>query len=131
MVQVNSIIDPSALNDVLHGLEEEGIQGVTVTKVLGKGCWDGTEVELTEKVMVIVIVPNKIYKDKAMEAIRANAQDIEHGAGKIWVVPVLEVERIRTGEKDLDALEKTIVKNKKRSNDIDLDAFSAIDTPAS
>ncbi|QOP42880.1 P-II family nitrogen regulator [Sulfurimonas sediminis] len=131
MVQVNSIIDPSALNDVLHGLEEEGIQGVTVTRVLGKGCWDGTETELTEKVMVIVIVPNKIYKDKAMEAIRANAQDIEHGAGKIWVVPVLEVERIRTGERDLDALEKTIVKNKKKSNDIDLDAFSAIDTPAS
>ncbi|UCN00758.1 P-II family nitrogen regulator [Sulfurimonas sp. SWIR-19] len=131
MVQVNSIIDPSALNDVLHGLEEEGIQGVTVTRVLGKGCWDGTETELTEKVMVIVIVPNKIYKDKAMEAIRANAQDIDHGAGKIWVVPVLEVERIRTGERDLDALEKTIVKNKKRSNDIDLDAFSAIDTPAS
>lgn len=131
MVQVNSIIEPSALNDVLHGLEEEGIQGVTVTRVLGKGCWDGTETELTEKVMVIVIVPNKIYKDKAMEAIRANAQDIEHGAGKIWVVPVLEVERIRTGERDLDALEKTIVKNKKKSNDIDLDAFSAIDTPAS
>ncbi|MEN4046067.1 MULTISPECIES: P-II family nitrogen regulator [Sulfurimonas] len=131
MVQVNSIIDPSALNDVLHGLEDEGIQGVTVTRVLGKGCWDGTETELTEKVMVIVIVPNKIYKDKAMEAIRANAQDIDHGAGKIWVVPVLEVERIRTGERDLDALQKTIVKNKKRSNDIDLDAFSAIDTPAS
>ena len=131
MVQVNSIIDPAVLNDVLHGLEEEGIQGVTVTKVLGKGCWDGTETELTEKVMVIVIVPNKVYKDKAMEAIRANAQDIDHGAGKIWVVPVLEVERIRTGEKDLDALGKTIVKNKKRSNNIDLDAFSAIDTPAS
>ncbi|WP_434581083.1 hypothetical protein MLC52_02145 [Sulfurimonas sp. NW15] len=131
MVQVNSIIDPSALNDVLHGLEDEGIQGVTVTRVLGKGCWDGTETELTEKVMVIVIVPNKIYKDKAMEAIRANAQDIDHGAGKIWVVPVLEVERIRTGERDLDALQKTIVKNKKRSNDIDLDTFSAIDTPAS
>lgn len=131
MVQVNSIIDPSALNDVLYGLEEEGIQGVTVSKVLGKGCWDGTETELTEKMMVIVIVPNEIYKDRAMEAIRANAQDIEHGSGKIWVTPVVEVERIRTGEKDLDALAKTIVKNKRPSRPVDLDDFNTLDTPAS
>jgi len=131
MVQVNSIIDPSALNEVLHGLHEEGIQGVTVSKVLGKGCWDGTEIELTEKVMVIVIVPNEIYKDRAMEAIRANAQDIEHGSGKIWVTPVIEVERIRTGEKDLDALEKTIIKNKQAPRNVDMDDFNSIDTPAS
>jgi nitrogen regulatory protein PII len=131
MVQINSILDSSVLNDVLEGLDEEGIQGVTVMNVLGKGCWDGSEPDLSEKVMIMVIVPDKIYKERAMEAIRANAQDINHGSGKMWVTPVLEVERIRTGERGVDALARTIEKNRKISTNVNADDFTAIDTPAS
>jgi hypothetical protein len=79
----------------------------------------------------MVIVPDKIYRDRAMEAIRANAQDINHGSGKMWITPVLEVERIRTGERGVDALARTIEKNRKISTNVNADDFTAIDTPAS
>jgi len=131
MFQINSILNPSALNDVLEGLQEEGIHGVTVTNVLGRGCWDGSEVELIEKTMVIVVVPDSAKKERAMEAIRANAQDIDHGSGKMWVTPVLEVERIRTGEKDTEALGRPVMKNTNAVYNVDVDTYTTIDTPAS
>lgn len=129
MFQINAILNPSALDDVLHGLHDENIHGVTVSNVLGKGCLANLESKLSEKMMIIVVVANNSYKEKAMEAIRANAQDIGHGAGKMWVTPVLEAERIRTGEKDLDALSQARPKGTSRS--IDVDVYSPIDTPAS
>jgi nitrogen regulatory protein PII len=129
MFQINAVLNPSALDDVLQGLHDEEIQGVTVMNVAGKGCLDVTESELTEKVMIIVVVANNTYKEKAMEAIRANAQDIKHGTGKMWVTAVLEAERIRTGEKDMDAL--SFSTDMKVTHDHDVEVFSTIDTPAS
>jgi len=62
-----------------------------------------------------------------MEAIRAHTQDLGHGAGKIWVTPVLEVARIRTGEKDETALTQPIPRATVKSNTF----FTAVDTPSS
>ena len=62
-----------------------------------------------------------------MEAIRAHTQDLGHGAGKIWVTPVLEVERIRTGERDESALTQPIPRATHKSNTF----FTAVDTPSS
>jgi len=129
MFQINAILNPSALDDVLQGLQDEDIQGVTISDVMGKGCLESTDSVLVEKKMIIVLVANNSYKEKAMEAIRANAQDIEHGSGKMWITPVLEVERIRTGEKDYDAL--TLTSTKEVSYGVDIEAFNTIDTPAS
>lgn len=129
MFQVNAILNPSALDDVLQGLHDENIQGATVSKVLGKGCLEHTESGLTEKMMIVILVADTHYKEIAMEAIRANAQDIGHGSGKMWVTSVLEAERIRTGEKDLDAL--TYTPHTSTRKKLDNDFFTAIDTPAS
>lgn len=129
MFQINAIIKPSVLDDVLQGLEDEEILGVTVTNVVGKGCLATPNSKLVDKVMLIIVVADTTYKEKAMEAIRSNAQDIEHGAGKMWVTSVLEAERIRTGEKDIDALSLTSTKS--TSYSVHDEDFNAIDTPAS
>jgi nitrogen regulatory protein P-II 1 len=129
MYQINAVFNRAILEEVLTGLEEEEIYGVTVTNVLGKGCLGGRENELSEKVLIKVVVAGVPHKERAMEAIRANAQDTEHVAGKMWVMPVLEVERIRTGEKNEDALWHT--DEEKNNSSIDIDTFTAVDTPAS
>jgi len=129
MFQINAVLNASVLDDVLTGLEDEGVHGITVSNVLGKGCQSKHEDGLTEKIMIKVVVTGVENKEIAMEAIRANAQDTEHGAGKMWVMPVLEVERIRTGEKDQEALTHT--PSEEVSHMIDLEVFSEADTPAS
>ena len=129
MFQINAIIKPSVLDDVLQGLVDEGILGVTVTNVIGKGYLASTNSKLIEKVMLIIVVADTADKEKAMEAVRSNAQDIEHGAGKMWVTSVIEAERIRTGEKDVDALSLTSTKSP--SYIVHDEDFNAIDTPAS
>lgn len=128
MYQLTSVFNRSALADVLQGLYDEQIEGITVTDVLGKGSFGVIESDLDEKVMVTIIVSSEHFKEKAMEAIRSNTQDTGHGSGKMWVTPVLEVERIRTGEKGAAALSKS---DKNSSPHIEHEVYSAIDTPAS
>jgi nitrogen regulatory protein PII len=77
--------------------------------------------------MLIIVVSNDKTKEVTMEAIRAHTQDLGHGAGKMWVTPVLEVERIRTGEKDETALTQPIPRAMVKSNTF----FTAVDTPSS
>ncbi len=130
MFQINAVFNRSVLEDVLEGLEEEGIHGITVTNVQGRGCLSQSRGGiLREKVLIKVVVADTNFKEKAMEAIRANAQDTEHGAGKMWVMPVLEVERIRTGEKDADALNNSVINE--ANHIVDMELFSEADTPAS
>lgn len=133
MFQINAVLNLSVLDDILQGLHDEGFHGVTVSKVRGKGCLDDPEgdlAELSEKVIIKIVVADTIQKEQAMEAIRSNAQEhTTQGAGKIWVIPVLEVERIRTGEKNADALSLAISKEIKLSNNDN--NFDAVDTPTS
>ncbi len=129
MFQITAIINRIALADVLQGLYDERIEGITVTDVIGKGSFGIIESDLDAKVMLNIVVSSLLFKEKALEAIRSNAQDTGHGAGKMWVTPVLEVERIRTGEKDAAALSRsdthTLQQNKPH------EYFSSVDTPAS
>ncbi len=64
-----------------------------------------------------------------MECIRSSCQDLGRGAGKMWWVEVGGVERIRTGEKDAEAL--TTCVDKKIKNKMNFDTSTAIDTPCS
>ncbi|MBV5322035.1 MAG: P-II family nitrogen regulator [Sulfuricurvum sp.] len=131
MVQITAVFNRHCLNDVLRELFDNEIEGVTVTEVIGKGSLGIAEKnnapDLYPKVMVIIVVSNDKTKEVTMEAIRAHTQDLGHGAGKIWVTPVLEVERIRTGEKDEVALTQPTPRAIPKTNTF----FTAVDTPSS
>jgi len=111
MYLITAVFKKNSLDDVLQELYERQIEGVTVSNVIGKGglsfIKDKGDIDLDEKVRVDIVVSNEIYKESAKEAIRVNTQDMEHGSGKIWVTPVLEVERVRTGEKNELALKQS------------------------
>lgn len=107
------------LKDVLDDLFKSSIEGVTVSHIIGKGSYgmrEGDDIlaDFSEKVKIEIVVSTDENLEIAKECIRANCQDLGRGAGKMWWLPVLGVERIRTGEKDIDAL--TTQKDKKIPN---------------
>ncbi|MCH9740457.1 MAG: hypothetical protein K0U38_06410 [Epsilonproteobacteria bacterium] len=122
------------LKDVLEDLFKENIEGVTVNNVIGKGSYglkeaDDILTDLVEKVKVEIVVSNEQTLKLAKECIRANCQDLGRGAGKMWWTSVLGVERIRTGETDVDALTTQI--DKKIPNVSNNIVTTHIDTPSS
>lgn len=131
MLQLTAVFNKHCLNDVLKELFENEIEGVTVTDVIGKGSLGLAEKnnapDLYPKVMMIVVVSDEKHKETAMEAIRSHTQDLGHGAGKMWVTPVLEVERIRTGEKNEFALSQS----KPRATVKQDTFYTSVDTPSS
>jgi nitrogen regulatory protein PII len=119
MYLVVGVFNKDDLESVLKELFDNHIEGVTVTDVIGKGRYvknegDNQPVDLYEKVKVEIVVSGDTSRDLAMECIRANCHDLGRGAGKMWWLSVGGVERIRTGEKDADAL--TTQKDKKIKN---------------
>ena len=123
MFLLTAVFNSSCLDDVLSDLTESNIEGVTITHVSGKGglgsLMEDGKTRLYKNVRLDIVLSSTEYKELAMEAIRSNTPDLESGSGKMWVTPVLEVERIRTGEKDKDALEHSkMAKKKPLSNSI-------------
>ena len=112
MKMVEAIIKPFKLDEVKEALTKAGVQGMTVSEVKGFGrqkghteLYRGAEytVDFLPKVKIQVLVSD----DKAqqvVEAITATARTGKIGDGKIFVTPVEEVIRIRTGEKGADAI---------------------------
>ncbi|MCX6074842.1 MAG: P-II family nitrogen regulator [Campylobacterales bacterium] len=131
MVQITAVFNKHCLNDVLKELFDNLIEGVTVMDVIGKGSLGIAEKnnapDLFPKVMLLIVVSDEAHKKTAMECVRSHTQDLGHGAGKMWVTPVLEVERIRTGEKGETALAQPEPRTTTKSNTF----FTAIDTPSS
>ncbi len=112
MKKVECIIKPFKLEDVKEALAEIGIQGMTVTEVKGFGrqkghteLYKGSEyaVDFLPKVRVEIII-NDEDEDKVVEAIMHAARTGRIGDGKIFVIPVEKVVRIRTGELDSQAI---------------------------
>jgi nitrogen regulatory protein PII len=109
---VMAIIKPFKLDEVRQALSELGLQGMTVTEVRGYGrqkghteLYRGAEyvVNFIPKLKIEVVVPaNQV--DKAVDAIATAAKTGKIGDGKIFVVPVEQTVRIRTGETDESAL---------------------------
>jgi nitrogen regulatory protein P-II 2 len=107
-----AIIKPFKLDEVRQALSELGLQGMTVTEVRGYGrqkghteLYRGAEyvVNFIPKLKIEVVVPaNQV--DKAVDAIATAAKTGKIGDGKIFVVPVEQTVRIRTGETDESAL---------------------------
>ena len=130
-MQITAIFNKHCLNDVLRELFDNLIEGVTVMDVIGKGSLGIAEknnsADLYPKVMIIIVVSDDAHKETTMEAIRAHTQDLGHGAGKMWVTPVIEVERIRTGEKNESALTQPTPRAAAKTDTF----YTAVDTPSS
>ena len=108
MKLVMAIIKPFKLDEVRQALTELGLQGMTVTEVKGYGRQKGhTEIYRGAEYAVNFLPKIKIevvIAAKAVEAIVAAAKTGQIGDGKIFVVPVDQTVRIRTGETDESAL---------------------------
>ena len=109
---VTAIIKPFKLDDVRDALTRIGVQGLTVTEVKGYGrqkghteIYRGAEyaVSFLPKIRIEVAVPSD-QADKVVEAIGAAAKTGQIGDGKIFVTPIEQAVRIRTGETDGNAL---------------------------
>jgi len=112
MKLVVAIIKPFKLDDVREALAEVGVQGVTVTEVKGFGrqkghteLYRGAEyvVDFLPKIKLEVAVTEDMV-ERVVEAIGNAARTGKIGDGKIFVSPLEQVVRIRTGELDGDAL---------------------------
>ena len=106
MKLISAIIKPFKLDEVRDALSEIGVQGITVTEVKGFGrqkghteLYRGAEyvVDFLPKVKLEIAVDDALA-DAVVEAICASAHTGKIGDGKIFVLPVEQVVRIRTGE---------------------------------
>jgi nitrogen regulatory protein P-II 2 len=112
MKMVTAIVKPFKLDEVREALSAIGVQGVTVTEVKGFGrqkghteLYRGAEyvVDFLPKVKIEAAVDDSMV-DRVIEAIESAARTGKIGDGKIFVSPLEQVVRIRTGETGKDAL---------------------------
>ncbi|MGF1663339.1 MAG: P-II family nitrogen regulator [Kineosporiaceae bacterium] len=112
MKLITAVVKPHKLDDIKNALEARGVQGMTVSEASGYGRQRGhTEVyrgaeyttDLVPKVRIEVLVESADSAD-VLDTIVKAAQTGRIGDGKVWVVPVDDVVRVRTGETGEDAL---------------------------
>jgi len=112
MKLITAIVKPFKLDDVREALSEIGVQGITVTEVKGFGrqkghteLYRGAEyvVDFLPKVKIEVAVAEAVV-DQTIEAITKAANTGKIGDGKVFVAPLEQVIRIRTGETGEDAI---------------------------
>ncbi len=112
MKKVEAVIKPFKLEEVKEALNSLGIQGMTVSEVKGFGrqkghteLYRGAEyiVDFLPKVKIEVVVKDEIL-DKVLDAVSNAAKTGRIGDGKIFVLPVEDVVRIRTGETGEEAI---------------------------
>ena len=107
MKMIKAIVRPNKVDDVKSALEKMQISGMTVTEVRGHGkqkghtaIYRGQEynVSLLPKMEIEIVVPDNLL-DEAIKAVIAAARTGEIGDGRVFVLPVDESYRIRTGER--------------------------------
>ncbi len=112
MKKIEAIIKPFKLDDVKEALNEVGIQGMTISEVKGYGrqkghkeIYRGAEyvVDFIPKIKIEIIVEAE-RTDLVVDAIKDAANTGKIGDGKIFVLPVGDVIRVRTGEKGKNAI---------------------------
>ena len=112
MKLITAVIKPFTLEDVKQSLEQVGVYGMTVTEIQGFGQQKGhTEVyrgaeyavDFVPRVKVEIVVSNE-QLDEVVAAIVDTARTGKIGDGKVWVMDVEELVRVRTGERGNDAL---------------------------
>ncbi len=112
MKKIEAIVKPFKLDEVKEALQEVGLQGITVTEAKGFGrqkghteLYRGAEyvVDFLPKVKIEIVCTDEMV-DRAVEAIRNAAQTGRIGDGKIFIYPIEQAIRIRTGESGDDAI---------------------------
>jgi nitrogen regulatory protein P-II 1 len=112
MKLITAVVKPFKLDEIKTALKEAGVTGMTVTEVQGFGRQSGhTEVyrgaeytiDFVPKVRIEVLADDGDV-DRLMEVLTTSARTGKIGDGKVWVTPVEQVARIRTGELGPDAL---------------------------
>ncbi len=112
MKKIEAIVKPFKLDEVKEALNKVGIAGMTVSEVKGFGrqkghveLYRGAEysVSFVPKVQIEVVVPDNLI-DKVVQAIEETAKTGKIGDGKIFITPVEEIIRIRTGERGEGAI---------------------------
>ena len=112
MKKIEAIIKPFKLDDVKNGLTDLGVKGLTVTEVKGFGrqrghkeIYRGAEyqVDFVSKIKIEIVVETDLVS-QAIKVIEHNARTGEIGDGKIFILPVDEAIRVRTGETGKNAV---------------------------
>lgn len=112
MKKIEAIIRPEKLDAVKKALDEKGFPGMTVTEVRGRGRQKGItlqwrageyRVDLLSKIKIEVVVNDK-DADAVIDTILEVAPMKKIGDGKIFIYPIEEIVRVRTGERGRDAL---------------------------
>jgi nitrogen regulatory protein P-II 1 len=112
MKLITAVVKPFKLEEVKESLDAIGVQGMTVTEARGFGRQKGHtevylgaeyQVDFTPKVRLEVVADDD-RADEIVKAIVTAAHTDSIGDGKVWVAPVEQVIRIRTGERGRDAL---------------------------
>ncbi len=112
MKKIEAIIKPFKLDDVKEALNEVGIQGMTISEVKGYGrqkghkeIYRGAEyvVDFIPKVKIEIVLESERV-DEVVDKIRNAANTGKIGDGKIFVLPVEQALRVRTGEQGKDAI---------------------------
>ena len=112
MKKIEAIIKPFKLDDVKEALGEIGVQGMTISEVKGYGrqkghkeIYRGAEyvVDFIPKIKIEIVVEAD-RAEKVIEKIREAANSGKIGDGKIFLLPLEEVVRVRTGERGKDAI---------------------------
>ena len=112
MNKIEAIIKPFKLDDVKDALNNIGVTGMTISEVKGAGrqkghteMYRGAEyrVEFNPKIKIELVVQTDLV-DKVVQVLREAAQSGKIGDGKIFVLPVEQVLRVRTGERDEAAI---------------------------
>ena len=112
MKKIEAVIKPFKLDDVKEALQEIGLQGMTVTDARGFGrqkghteLYRGAEyvVDFLPKVKIELVVDDSLV-ERAVETIKTAAHSGRIGDGKIFILPVDDAIRIRTGETGSDAI---------------------------
>lgn len=112
MKLITAIVKPPKLDDIKRALQEVGVAGMTVTEVSGFGrqkghteIYRGAEfvVDLIPKIR-IEIIADDAEVSRIVDTIAATANTGSIGDGKIWVVPIETIVRVRTGERNTEAI---------------------------
>ena len=112
MKKVEAIIRPERLQAVQDTLDELGVSGLTVTEVVGCGRQKGyteqyrgarANISLLHKIKVEAVVPSDVV-EAAVDAIVQGARTGKEGDGRVFVIPIEESIRIRTGERGEDSV---------------------------
>ena len=112
MKLVIAVIKPFKLDDVKDRLKALGVNGLTLTEVQGFGRqrghtevyrWAEYEVDFVPKLRIEIVVDDA-QVDEVVNGIVESARTDKIGDGKVWVVPVESLVRVRTGERGSDAL---------------------------